>query len=171
MADGSEALCMPGATARDIALGRMPNDPASLLHESLYPEDAYHGQTYWVDLPSKEQAKWVSEQKSEEAARKFGPVWQNFKTDPLKPFSLYFRNYAVTVYASSPKGTLCSLLEIASQCMRRFGPRITKNTTFVIRYGSKSIDCLEIVGILLGQIIVGFIGIVDLMYYDLLHQI
>ena len=106
---------MPGATARDIALGRVPNDPASLLHESLYPEDAYHGQTYWVDLPSKKQAKWISEQKSEEAARKFGPVWQNSKTDPLKPFSLYFRNYAVTGLCFFTEGyTLFSVGNILS---------------------------------------------------------
>ena len=54
MADGNSFLRMPGATARDIALRRMPGDPTSLLHESLYPEDAFQGQTYWADVPPKE---------------------------------------------------------------------------------------------------------------------
>ena len=57
MADGNSSLRMPGATARDVALGRMSDDPTSLLHESLYPKDAFHGQTYWADLPGKEQAQ------------------------------------------------------------------------------------------------------------------
>lgn len=69
MADGNSSLRMPGATARDIALGRMPNDPTSLLHESLYPEDAFHGQTYWADLPRKEQANWILEPKMKQKQR------------------------------------------------------------------------------------------------------
>ena len=45
----------------EIALTRIPDDPTSLLHEISYPEDAFHGQTYWADLPPKEQAKWIYE--------------------------------------------------------------------------------------------------------------
>ena len=170
MADHS-SLRMPGATARDIALGRMPNDPTSLLHESLYPEDAFHGQTYWADLPRKEQAKWISEQSNAEAAREFGQVWQIFKTDPLRPFSLYFHNYAVTGLGFFTEGyTLFSVGNILS-LFESVWPACYKEYKVCNEVWVQSIDYLEIVGILLGQITVGFIGIIGLTYHDLLNLI
>ena len=171
MADGNSSLRMPGATARDIALGRMPNDPTSLLQESLYPEDAFHGQTYWADLPRKEQAKWICEQNNAEAAHEFGQVWQTFKTDPLKPFSLYFRNYAVTGLGFFTEGyTLFSVGNILS-LFESVWPACYKEYKVCNKVWVQSIDYLEIVGILLGQITVGFIGIIDLTYYDFLNLI
>jgi len=37
---------IPGGTQRDILFSHLPNNPDELLHESLYPTDAYEGQTY-----------------------------------------------------------------------------------------------------------------------------
>ena len=62
IANGQQSLRMPGATARDIALSRIPDDPGSLFHESLYLDDAYQNQTYWADLPPREQVNWIIEQ-------------------------------------------------------------------------------------------------------------
>ena len=136
MADGNNSLRMPDATARDMALGRMSDDPTSLLHESLYSEDAFHGQTYWADLPGKEQAKWISEQNNAEAAREFSQVWQTFKTDPLKPFTLYFHNYAVTGLGFFTEGyTLFSVGNILS-LFEAVWPACFKGHKFVICYGS-----------------------------------
>ncbi len=167
MADGNSSLRMPGATARDIAIGRMPNDPTSLLHDSLYPEDAFQGQTYWADLPRKEQAKRIAEQNNAEAAREFGHVLQTFKTDPLKPFSQYFRNYAVTGLGFFTEGyTLFSVGNILS-LFESVWPACYKEYKVCNKVWVQSIDYREIVGILLGQITVGFIGILDLTYRDL----
>ena len=171
MADGNNSLRMPGATARDIALGRMPDDPTSLLHESLYPEDAFHGQTYLADLPGKEQAKWIAEKNNAEAAREFGQVWQTFKTDPLKPLSLYFHDYAVTSLVFFTEGyTLFSVGNILS-LFEAVWPACFKDYKVCNIVWVQSIDYLEIVDILLGQITIGFIGIIDLMYHDLLNVI
>ena len=38
----------------------------------------------------------INKQQNEEIAREFGIVWRVFKRDPLRPLSLYFRNYALT---------------------------------------------------------------------------
>ena len=171
MADGNNSLRMPGATACDIALGRMPNDPTSLLHESLYPEDTSDGQTYWADLPGKEQAKWIAEQNNAEAAREFGQIWQAFKADPLKPFSLYFHNYAVTGLGFFTEGyTLFSVGNILS-LFEAVWPTCFKDYNVCNMVWVQSIDYLEIVGILLGQITVGFIGIIDLRHHDHLKLI
>lgn len=59
MANGQHSLRMPGATARDIALSRITDEPGSLFHESLHLDDAYQNQTYWADLPRKEQVNWI----------------------------------------------------------------------------------------------------------------
>lgn len=87
---------IPGGTQRDILFSHLPSDPDELLHESLYPTDAYEGQTYWADLSTGARTKWITRQQNEEVAREFGIVWRIFKKDPLKPWSLYFRNYVVT---------------------------------------------------------------------------
>ena len=171
MADGNNSLRMPSATTRDIALGRIPDDPTSLLYESLHPEDAFQGQTYWADLSPKEQARWISEQNNAEAAREFGHVWQTFRTDPLKPFSHYFHNYAVTGLGFFTEGyTLFSVGNILS-LFESVWPACYKEYKVCNKVWVQSISYLEIVGILLGQVTVGFIGIVNLPYHDLLRLI
>lgn len=73
--DGQATSGMPGAAAHDITLSCMPDNPASLLHESLFSNDAYKDQTYWANLPRREQLRSITvppEQSSKEAARDCG---------------------------------------------------------------------------------------------------
>lgn len=105
-----------------------------------------------------------------EAARELGQVWQTCKTDPLKPFNLYFRNYAVTGLGFFTEGyTLFSVGNILS-LFEAVWPACYKEYKVCNKVWVQSIDYLEIVGILLGQITVGFIGIIDLTYHELLKS-
>ena len=104
-----------------------------------------------------------------EAASEFSHVWQTFETDPLKPFSHYFHNYAVTGSGFFTEGyTLFSVGNILS-LFESVWPACYKEYKVCNKVWVYSIDYLEIVGILLGQITVGFIGIVNLPYDDLLN--
>jgi hypothetical protein len=119
---------MPGATDRDVAFQGLPENPEDLLHDSLYPDDAYSEKTYWADLPSRERRKWIAAHHSKESKREWAIVWNMFKNDPLKPFSSYFRNYAITGlgffvegYVLFSVGNLNTLFEaVWPQCFKKY---------------------------------------------------
>lgn len=149
---------IPGGTARDILFNRLPENKDELLHESLYPDDAYVGETYWADLPTGQRTKWINKQMSQETAREFGVVWEIFKKDPLKPWGLYFHNYVVTGlgfftegYVLFSVGNVLTLFEsVWDSCFESYK---VCNKTWV-----QAINYLEIVGIICGQIMIGILG-------------
>jgi DNA modification methylase len=142
---------IPGGTQRDIVFNRLPANPEELLHETLYPDDAYVDRVYWADLPTKEKSRWVNKQQNEEIAREFRLVWDIFKKDPLKPWFLYFRNYVITGlgffvegYVLFSVGNILTLFDVVwPECYKRF--KICSETWV------HTINYLEIVGIIVGK--------------------
>ncbi|KAK5038099.1 hypothetical protein LTS07_001567 [Exophiala sideris] len=147
-----------GATERDITFQGLPQGHESLLAETLYPEDIYKDKTYWADLSTGERSKWVNKQHSTEARRELGEVWRLFKEDPLAPLGRYWHNYAMTGvgfftegYVLFSVGNILPLLEVVwPACWEK---HTTCNKTMV-----QAISYMEILGIIAGQILVGFIG-------------
>lgn len=78
------------------AISGLLDDHISLLHENLYPDDAYKGVIYCTDLPEKEKIAWISHQQNGESYNELITIWNIFKRDLLRPFRLYFCNYAIT---------------------------------------------------------------------------
>lgn len=159
--NGSESLGETVPGARPDILIHAPNAPAdirSLLDDELHPDDAFHNGVYWADLPSKQRAAWVNHQYREEAMREFRLVWASCKDDPFQPFKDYFHNYVVTGlgfftegYTLFSVGNILILFEsVWNSCFKTYK---VCNKTWV-----ESINYLEIVGIIFGQIIVGIIG-------------
>ena len=119
---------LAGATDRDIAFQSLPENPEDLLYDTLYPDDAFSGTTYWADLPHGERSKWIKKHHSEEAKREWGIVWRMFKDDPLRPFSAYFRKFAITGlgfftegYVLFSVGNLIQLFEaVWPQCFKAY---------------------------------------------------
>ncbi|KIW26445.1 uncharacterized protein PV07_09539 [Cladophialophora immunda] len=145
-------------TERDISFQGLPREHESLLKETLYPDDAFKGTTYWADLPAGERTKWVNDQHSSEARRELRDVWQMFKADPLDPINRYLHNYAVTGvgfftegYVLFSVGNVLPLLEVVwPQCWRKHS---VCDKTMV-----QAISYMEILGIICGQILVGITG-------------
>jgi hypothetical protein len=129
-----------------------------LLRDELFPEDAYKGQIYWADLPLRQQISWASAQSNAETRREFGILGSEFKRDPLQPVRDYFRRYVITGmglfiegYTLFSVGNLSNLFEaVWPQCWKTFQ---TCNPNWIA-----SVDYLEIVGIIFGQVAVGIIG-------------
>jgi len=125
---GSTNVPIPGATSRDVAFRGLPQNPDDLLNDTIYPDDAYKGNTYWADLPTGERTKWVNNQHNEEARRELTAIWQSFKVDPLRPFSQYFHNYAITGvgffsegYVLFSVGNILTLFEsVWPQCFKHY---------------------------------------------------
>ncbi|KAH8820223.1 major facilitator superfamily domain-containing protein [Xylogone sp. PMI_703] len=141
-----------------VYLPDAPKEIQSLLNDELYPEDAYADNIYWADLPRKQRSAWIERQYRQESVREFREIWASFKRDPLTPFGLYFRNYVVTGLGFFTEGyTLFSVGNILvlfqavwHDCFKIYQ---VCNKTWV-----ETINYLEIVGIIFGQIVVGIIG-------------
>ncbi len=147
-----------GATERDITFQGLPTGQEDLLSDALYPEDIYKDKTYWADLSTSKRAKWVNEQHQSEARRELSAVWNMFKADPLAPLGQYLHNYAVTGvgfftegYVLFSVGNILPLLEVV-------WPNCWKKHTICDKTMAQAISYMEILGIIAGQILVGFIG-------------
>ena len=153
-----DARRIPGGTERDVFFSRLPQNPGDLLKEFLFPEDAYLGETYWADLPAGQRTKWINQQQNEEIAREIDVIWTMFKKDPLSPIGAYFRNYVVTGlgfftkgYVLFSVGNILTLFEVVwKQCYKSY--------TVFNKVWVQAINYLEIVGIIVGQIMIGIIG-------------
>jgi len=126
----------------------------------IKPDDSYdaHG-VYWADMPLSKRAKFVGEVDSAETRREFLYVWDMFRKDPLEPFRAYVRNMVIPGagiglegYVLFSIGNLKPLFQAPgsfSDCWKG----VTCNQQLIF-----AIDYMEIVGIIVGQILVGVVG-------------
>jgi len=99
-----------------------------LLHDDLFPEDAYADEVYWADLPRRERITWVNNQSNREAARELKVLAAEFRRDPLQPFRDYFSKYVIVGlglfvegYTLFSVGNIDSLFEaVWPQCWKTF---------------------------------------------------
>jgi len=132
--------------------------PQELLHDDLFPQDAYAGETYWADLPLRQRITWVNRQSDAEARRELIAMGAEFKADPLQPFRDYWYRYVITGMGLFVEGyTLFSVGNLTS-LFEAVWPSCWKSYTTCSANWVASVDYLEIVGIILGQLAVGVIG-------------
>jgi MFS family permease len=132
--------------------------PEELLHDDLFPKDAYSDDVYWADLPSQQRTTWVNNQYNTEFRRELSVLATEFKQDPLQPFRDYFSRYVITGMGLFVEGyTLFSVGNIES-LFQSVWPQCWKQFTECDANWVASIGYLEIVGIILGQLVVGVIG-------------
>jgi Sugar (and other) transporter len=139
-------------------LTEYPPDINEILAEDLFPPDSYKGETYWADLPFSERLKWVNAQSDAEARKELSMLGASFKKDPLQPVRDYFGKYVITGMGLFVEGyTLFSVGNLSSLFQAVY-PSCWKTYTTCTHNLISSVDYLEIIGIIGGQIMVGFIG-------------
>jgi Sugar (and other) transporter len=144
---------MPGFNQADA-----PAPPEELLNDDLFPEDAYQNGVYWADLPFGERVSWVNRQSNAEALREIKLLAHEFYMDPLQPFRDYFDKYVITGMGLFIEGyTLFSVGNVTS-LFQAVWPACWKTYEVCNANWIASVSYLEIVGIILGQVTVGFIG-------------
>ncbi|ANB13984.1 phosphate transporter PHO84 [Sugiyamaella lignohabitans] len=126
----------------------------------LQPADAYTPEgVYWADLPFGKKVSFVTSVDSAEAKKELKTIGRMFKEDPLSPVAWYFRNcvlpgagLGLEGYVLFSIGNVSSLFSAAwPECWGSKATVCNKNWIAAVSY-------LEIVGIIFGQVIVGFIG-------------
>jgi len=136
----------------------MESEKVKKTEIQLFPEDSYIGETYWADLPFAERSRWMLTQQMQEDAREWSNIWREFVKDPAWPLLEYGRRYIIPGmglftegYVLFSIGNLTTLFTVAyPDCWKTFktcSKTLTQTTTY-----------LQIVGIIIGQVVVGFFG-------------
>lgn len=128
------------------------------INHIIYPDDSYLNGVYWADLPRLQRWKWINNQQNTEARREFGQVWRMFKHDPLEPIRAYFRTYVVNGLGLFVEGYVLFSIGNLSPLFASVWPACWSTYTTCNETWVQSVTYLEIVGIILGQILVGVIG-------------
>ena len=133
----------------------------------LKPDDSYNRDgVYWADLPIAKRIAFSTKSDAAETRRELSGIWAMMKKDPLSPVSYYFRNMVLPGaglglegYVLFSIGNLKPLFQSAFPLC--WGVKSKKHPT----YGHEcnvtwiyAVDYLEICGIIVGQILVGFLG-------------
>lgn len=143
------------------ANGELTTDHERAIFQYLtHPDDCYtEDGTYWADLPLRQRIAFVAKTEAEEAKVEFNFISEMFKKNPLSPLSYYFRNavlpgagLGLEGYVLFSIGNLEPLFAAAwPQCWSKTGTECSNNWIASVTY-------LEVIGIMVGQIGVGFIG-------------
>ncbi|BGP34388.1 hypothetical protein JCM10296v2_006208 [Rhodotorula toruloides] len=130
-----------------------------LLREALFPSDSYTADgRYWADLPAGERWTFASGQFSRETRRDFSYVWNIFKKDPVQPFRAYFNKYVLTGMGLFVEGYVLFSIGNLKSLFKSAWPACWKTHDVCNPNWTSAVSYLEIVGILMGQSIVGFEG-------------
>ncbi|KAK0765343.1 hypothetical protein N5P37_001269 [Trichoderma harzianum] len=124
------------------------------------PDDSYTPDgTYWADLPFGERVKFVSAVDRQAASEELSTIWSMIKKDPLSPVSWYIRHAVIPGAGLGLEGYVLFSIGNLSPLFSQVWPEC---------WGSKPTVCdpnwiaavtyLEVVGIMIGQVIVGVIG-------------
>jgi len=130
------------------------------LRDILAPEDSYtEDGTYWGDLPRAERFRWTNAQFFNESAREFSVVWRMFLQDPLEPWRQYSQRYIIKGMGLFVEGfTLFSIGNLTSLFAAVWPKCWGANPTKCSPAWIQSVNYLEIIGIIIGQIAVGIEG-------------
>ncbi|WFD31076.1 hypothetical protein MSPP1_002107 [Malassezia sp. CBS 17886] len=141
----------------------MPPDVERSFHEIVYPGDSYTANgTYWADLPWAEKISFCNRQSNLETRRELGVIWRMIKHDPLSPLTTYMGTYVLNGMGMFVEGyTLFSVGNI-KPLFQNAWPACWKpkdgQTPICDKRWLDAVDYLEIVGIIIGQVLVGFEG-------------
>ncbi|KAJ5280588.1 hypothetical protein N7478_005960 [Penicillium angulare] len=126
--------------------------------EIIRPADSYtpDGQ-YWADLPVGQRIGFCMRQDRDEMKKERQWLWEMIKEDPLSPISYYFRNFILPGAGLGLEGyvlfsisNVTSMLDVTyKDCWK--GTTCNKNWVAAVNY-------LEVAGIMVGQILVGYLG-------------
>ncbi|ORY79862.1 putative Pi-transporter A-1 [Protomyces lactucae-debilis] len=149
------AAAEPVSDAKKLDTNSLVGTPAELDHV-LYPTESYAGRTYWADLPFRQRAAWIHHQESSEAKREFRIVWEMFKRDPLEPMRRYFGDYVVPGMGLFTEGYILFSIGNLAPLFAAVWPQCWGKSPSVCNPELvNAVSYLEIVGIMIGQVLVG----------------
>lgn len=134
-------------------------DEKAIFDHVLRPDDSYDANgTYWADLPLMKRLRFVSRVENDEAKKEFKSFLSMLKKDPLSPVSWYFRNAVLPGAGMGLEGYVLFSIGNVSSLYEKVWPECWKKFDVCNKQWVAAVTYLEIVGIIVGQILVGLIG-------------
>ncbi|KAI6824698.1 putative MFS phosphate transporter [Hortaea werneckii] len=150
---------MGGGHVATADIGDMNQAESTVFRSLLLPDDSYdENGTYWADMPIGKRAKFISKVDNAEAKRELKSIGQMMKADPLSPISFYFRNMVIPGAGLLLEGYVLFSIGNVKPLLAAAFTDCWKNYTTCDETWTQAIEYLEIIGIIVGQILVGIIG-------------
>ncbi|KAK2629411.1 hypothetical protein QTJ16_000231 [Diplocarpon rosae] len=125
----------------------------------LHPDDLYTPEgVYWADLPLRQRIKFVSQVDSAEAKTELASFWSMTKQDPLSGLGWYFRNAVLPGAGLGLEGYVLFSIGNLKPLFQAVWPLCWKQYAVCSEGWIHAVEYLEILGIIVGQILVGIIG-------------
>ncbi|KKK24821.1 hypothetical protein P175DRAFT_0533443 [Aspergillus ochraceoroseus IBT 24754] len=138
---------------------KMDAHEKEVFDQVIRPSDSYTPDgTYWADLPLGQRINFIASVDGEEARNEWKWLVDMFKADPLAPVSYYFKNMVLPGAGLGLEGyVLFSIGNVGPLFKASFkecwGTHKVCNSNWIA-----AVNYLEIVGILIGQLLVGYLG-------------
>ncbi|KAJ9091458.1 hypothetical protein QFC19_009101 [Naganishia cerealis] len=128
------------------------------LWDDLCPEDSYVDGVYWADLSRAHRGRWAIRQANEEAVRELKHIGGMFKKDPLSPIRSYFSRYVLGGFGLFTEGYTLFSIGNLTPLFKQVWPQCWSTFKVCDENWIAAQTYLQILGIIIGQIGVGFEG-------------
>lgn len=135
-------------------------DERRIFSHVTRPDDSYtEDGVYWADLPLAQRYRFVLKVDNEAAKEEAKTAWSMFKEDPLSPFSWYFRHAVIPGAGLGLEGYVLFSIGNLEPLFKAVWPDCWgKEPTTCSHNWIASVTYLEIIGIMVGQAVVGVMG-------------
>ncbi|KAF5611253.1 inorganic phosphate permease [Fusarium tjaetaba] len=135
-------------------------DERRIFSHVTRPDDSYtEDGVYWADLPLAQRYRFVSRVDNDAAKEEAKTAWSMFKEDPLSPFSWYFRHAVIPGAGLGLEGYVLFSIGNLEPLFKAVWPDCWgKEPTTCSHNWIASVTYLEIIGIMVGQAVVGVMG-------------
>ncbi|KAF5617141.1 inorganic phosphate permease [Fusarium sp. NRRL 52700] len=135
-------------------------DERRIFSHVTRPDDSYtEDGVYWADLPLAQRYRFVAKVDNDAAREEAKTAWSMFKEDPLSPFSWYFRHAVIPGAGLGLEGYVLFSIGNLEPLFKAVWPDCWgKEPTTCSHNWIASVTYLEIIGIMVGQAVVGVMG-------------
>ncbi|KAL1603817.1 hypothetical protein SLS60_005408 [Paraconiothyrium brasiliense] len=137
----------------------MTTEEKDVFHAILHPDDMYDGNgTYWADMPIGQRLKFIGNVDNQETKKEISSIWTMFKGDPLKPVGYYLKNMVLPGAGLGLEGYVLFSIGNVRPLLQATFPTCWSTNEVCDKRWTEAVDYLEIIGIIVGQILVGYLG-------------
>ncbi|GKT99261.1 mfs transporter [Fusarium langsethiae] len=135
-------------------------DERRIFSHVTRPDDSYNEDgVYWADLPLSQRYRFVSKVDNDAAKEEAATAWSMFKEDPLSPLSWYFRHAVIPGAGLGLEGYVLFSIGNLEPLFKAVWPDCWgKDPTTCSHNWIAAVTYLEIIGIMVGQAVVGVMG-------------
>lgn len=137
----------------------MTENERQIFDYLIKPDDSFNADgVYWADLPLTKRVGFATAYDAKEGRRELGNIWAMFKRDPLEPFRYYIRNMVIPGAGLGLEGYVLFSIGNLTPLFQDAFKNCWKSAKTCNAIWIDAVNYMEIVGIIIGQMLVGVLG-------------